>query len=503
MSEIDFIPAQQGWTRVFITDGRARPDHGPEFMACFMAGALDKSFGDISDIECPHPNVPGKFLKVGQIRSGDERATIDLVGRHALDIRSRMLQLGLKGCPLDVTVHYGDCEDLEVFTEFKKVMFLEDAYITSYSTSELGTLSSDGQAEIDETAPISAQTVYDYTPLKFSEEAADVVTNEVLDVVICDDISCGYCEEESDGCQKIYALTTSAGGLPGTPADVVFSLDGGDTWYAHDIDTLGAAEAPNALACIGEYLVVVSNASNSLHYALLDDVTDVIDPAWTEVAVGFVAGGEPNDIWSVGTKAWIVGDFGYIYVCTDPTAGVTVQDAGETTISQLNAVHALNKNFAVAVGNDGVVVVAEDGTRWSLTPTNPVGPGTDLTSVWVKSKTEWWVTASDGNLYYTLNGGETWTQKAFIGDGAGTAEAIVFATDSIAYLSHTTAAPLGRLLASFDGGYSWIVLPQLPGLIEANDRFNALAACQADPKLLVAVGLHDNGTDGIIVVGEN
>jgi len=132
MTEFNFVPAQSGWTRVFINDGRARPDHEPEFMACFMAGSLSKSFGDITDIECPHPNQPGKFVKVGQIRSGDERATIDLVGHHALDIRSRMLQLGLKGCPLDVTVHYGDCEDLEIYSDFKKIMFLEDAYITAY-----------------------------------------------------------------------------------------------------------------------------------------------------------------------------------------------------------------------------------------------------------------------------------------------------------------------------------------------------------------------------------
>lgn len=499
----NFIPAQTGWTRVFIIAGRARPDHEPEFMACFRAGSPSKPFGDITDIECPHPSQPGKFVKVGQIRSGDDRATIDLMGKHALDIRSRMLQLGLQGCPLDVFVHYGDCEDLSIYNDFKKILVFEDAGITEWGADDLGTLDDDGQAEVNETSPISAQIIYDYVPLSFSEEAGDVVTNPVIDVVICDDISCGYCVDESDGCQKIYALTNAALGSPAGIPDIVFSLDGGVTWYAHDIDSLLTGEDPNALACVGPYLVVVSNADNALHYTLLADVTFTTDPVFTEVAVGFVPGAGPNDIWSVGNKAWIVGDNGYVYVLTDPTAGVTVQDAGLATTSPLNAVHALNANFAVAVGDDGVVIVAEDGERWSLTPTNPVGPGINLTSVWVKSKTEWWVTASDGNLYYTLNGGETWVQKAFTGDGAGTTEAIVFATDSIAYLSHTEAGTLGRILGSFDGGNSWIVLPQQPGLIEVNDGFNALAACQVDPKLLVAVGVNENGTDGIIVVGAN
>jgi hypothetical protein len=293
----------------------------------------------------------------------------------------------------------------------------------------------------------------------------------------------------------------TAGSPPGIP-DIVFSLDGGLTWYAHDIDTLTTGVNPNALACVGQYLVVVSNADNALHYTLLANMTNLVDPVFTRVAVGFVGGGEPNDIWSVGNKAWIVGDLGYVYVLTDPTAGVTVQDAGEATRSQLNAVHALNANFAVAVGNDGEIIVSENGTNWAQTLASPLGIGDNLTSVWVKSKTEWHVTADNGNLYFTLDGGETWTLNAFDGSGAGVTEAIVFATDSIAYLSHTTAADVGRLLASFDGGYSWIVLPQGPGLMPVSQEFTAIAACQADPKLLVAVGDED-ATDGIIVVGAN
>ena len=498
----DFNPAQTGWTRVFIIEGRARPDHAPDFQSCMRAMSLSKPFGDVTDIECPSASEPGKFTKTGQIQSGDDRATITLEGRHALDLRSVLLKLGKRRCPADVQIHYSDCEDLSQFNLFKKIVVLEDVLFTEYGTEDLGALEDDQQSAVNETAPVSAQILYDYTPLILTEEGEDVVTTPLLDVVICDDISCGFCSEESDGCQKIYAISTAAGGSPGTPPDVVFSLDGGSTWYAHDIDTLLTAEVPSALACVGQYIVVVSNETNSLHYTLIADMTNLVDPAFTEVAVGFVGGGEPNDIWSVGNKAWIVGDFGYVYVLTDPTAGVTVQDAGITTASQLNAVHALNANFAVAVGNDGDVIVSEDGVNWAQTVTHPVAPGTDLTSVWVKSKTEWWVTSDAGTLHYTINGGETWAIKAFDGSGTGVAEAIVFATDSIAYLSHSTATDVGRLLASFDGGQSWIILPQGPGLIPISEEFTAIAACQADPKLLVAVGDED-ATDGIIVVGTN
>lgn len=507
----DFNPAQTGYTRVFIIDGRARPDHVPAFQSCMRAQSLSKPFGDVTDIECPSPTEPGKFNKVGQIQSGDDRATLTLEGRHALDLRSILLNIAQRRCPVDVQIHYSDCEDLSQFNLFKKVMFLEDALMTEYGTEDIGALEDDQQSAINETAPVSASKLYDFVPLSFSEEGEDVISSTLLDVVICDDVSCGFCKEgrgydESDGCQKVYSISTAAAGSPVGIPDVIFSLDGGLTWYAHDIDTLLTGEDPNALACVSGWLVIVSNATNSLHYTPLIDITGLMpyDPVFVQNGVGFVAGGEPNDIWSVGNKAWIVGDGGYIYVLTDPAIGVTVQDAGEATPSILHAVHALNENFAVAVGNDGIVLVAEDGTNWSQSPNLVVGIGTNLTSVWVKSKTEWWVTANNGNLYYTLDGGEVWTQKAFYGDEAGIANAIVFATDSIAYLAHTTADDVGRLLTSFDGGYSWIVLPQMPGEMPLAHDITAIAACQADPKLLVAVGQQDAAQgDGLVIVGRN
>ena len=48
-----FNPAKTAYSRVFIIDGRAQPDHEPEFQSCMKAGSLDQSCGDIEKIECP------------------------------------------------------------------------------------------------------------------------------------------------------------------------------------------------------------------------------------------------------------------------------------------------------------------------------------------------------------------------------------------------------------------------------------------------------------------
>lgn len=498
----DFIPAQTGLSRVFIIEGRARPDHAVEYQSCMRAMALSKSFGDVTDIECPDPTRPGSYVKVGEVQAGDERSTLTLEGRYAVDVRSRMLQLAKRKCALDVQIHFGICEDLSNHNNFTKILFLEDARLLSYDTEDLGSLQSADSAPINETVEISATKIYDITPQGFVQKADDIVTTEVVDVVFCDQISCGECEDESTGCEKIYSVTIQAGGSPGTPPDVVWSLDGGLNWEDDDIDTLGVAEDPSAVACVMGYLVVPSNDSNSVHIVPLTELNGIDDPAFQNITAGFIPGGEPNDISSVGTKAWIVGDFGLIYVMTDPPSGVVIQDNGATTSSVLNAVHALNSNRAIAVGNDGAVVFTVDGETWQLTETNPVAVGTDLVSCVMKTRDVWFVGAGDGFLWFTLDGGETWSLNAFAGDGVGSVSDITFSTDSMGYFTHITDAPIGRIFATYNGGNDWVALPLSDGVMPETLGLNAVAACANEPELVVAVGLGEAlDTDGIIIVG--
>jgi len=499
----DYVPAKTSLSRVFLIEGRARPDHNPAYQTAVRAQSPSKNFGDVTRIEAPDSQNYGKFVEIGRIRGEEERATLTLEGRYALDLRSELLRLARKGCAVDVQVHFGQCEDPSAFNNFVKDLILEDVLLVNYEGDDLGALQSGDDSAVNERTELSAKEMYEITPLSFAERAEDVMTNEGIDVVICDDVSCGDCADESDGCKKVFALTKAAGGSAGTPADIVYTLDGGQNFYAHDIDSLSAAEEPNALACLGDYVVVVSVASLSLHYAPKADFkAGTGDPVFTEVATGFVVGKGPQDIWSIGQKAFIVGRGGYVYMTTDPTGGVSVLDAGIATLDNLRSVHALSKTFAVAAGENGSVIFTEDGSIWKAVTLKPVGAGVHINTIKAKNKKEWWIGTSNGRTYYTLDQGVSWTEKAFPGSGAGVVYDIVMATDSVFYLSHATAAPLGRLLSSFDGGHSWVVLPNKVGILPDADRFTAIAACTADPKMLVAVGLAGNAADGIVLVGD-
>ncbi len=69
------------------------------------------------------------------------------------------------------------------------------------------------------------------------------------------------------------------------------------------------------------------------------------------------------------------------------------------------------------------------------------------------------------------------------------------------YVSYITTAPIGVVVASFNGGYDFVAMPLGTALFPANLRINRLAACMVDPELVVAVGI-EAGTDGIIVTGK-
>jgi hypothetical protein len=495
-------PLTSGKTRVFIIEGRARGDHSPSYQTCLRMAGVTWGQGDVTRVECPSDTQFDAFEESAKIKGSKDRPTTSLVGRFPLDVKSEILRLVRKGCSVDVQLNAGECTDPRIFTAFKKKVILEDVDFTNYTTDDLGALQSGDRAPVNETGEISAKDLYEVVPLSFAERAGNLVTNEVLDVVICDAVSCGECEDESDGCQKIFAITKAAGGSPSTPPDIVFSLDGGASWYAYDINSMTAVADPDELDCLGSYVVVVSATTCSLHYALKSEFTGLVAPFFTAVATGFVAGGCPAAIKSVGNYAFIAGKNGYVYGTSDPTAGVSVLDAGVATADDLYAIDALDTEFAVAVGENSSIIKTEDGVTWSAVA-GPVGLGIGVTlyTVALKSQTEWWIGTSNGRLYATYDGGVTWVLQAFPGSGTGIVYYVAIASDSVMYIAHQTALTKGRILRSYDGGHEWVVLPETSGLIPANDRINALAVCVLDPNMVVGVGLADLSSDGFIVVG--
>ena len=140
---------------------------------------------------------------------------------------------------------------------------------------------------------------------------------------------------------------------------------------------------------------------------------------------------------------------------------------------------------------------------WVETTIRPVGVGVELTCVAMKDENIWFVGTDGGEVYYTLDQGATWTLKGFPGSGAGVVRDIDFPSDTIGWLAHSDATPTGRILRSLSGGESWDQVPEGAAPIPASDYYGALYGCRDNPNFMAAVGLGDDGADGIIVVGED
>jgi len=463
------------------------------------AGTAEQSFGDIERIECPDPDGYGLFDEIGFIQGAIERATSSLIGRYASDLASDLLEIAKRRCTADIQVHFGVCTDPRSFNTFTKAVLFENVSLTSWSVDELGALSSDENSAINETVDLSIDEVIEVLPMAFVGRAADLLFNEAVDVVICDQQGCGdECEDESTGCEKIYVLVGGITGSPGTPPDIVYSTDKGATWAIDEVTSLLATEGANALACIGDYVVVVSNDSNSLEWKLRALINAGTAFNWTEVALGFVLTGEPNDIWSVGTYAFIVGDGGYIYGCTDPTAGVTVLDAGVATTEDLLAVHALDDQFVVAVGENDAIVWAPDGVTFAAA--TATGGGGDLQCIWIKGEREWYIGDDNGDIYYSLDQGTTWTLTAAVPGGATIIHDIQFASNSVAYACGNLS-DVGKIWRTYSSGNSWVTMPDGVGILPVALDLNALAACEFDENFVVTVGEGAVANDGIIITG--
>jgi len=489
-------PVRTPFSRVWTIEGQAGPANVPVYQGQVRAMGASWAFGDRTPVREPDPGRYNAFRIIDAIKGERDLPALPLEGRYQFTV-SEFLRMARIGCPLDVQVHFGKCQDPRNFDRgWDKILVLEGADFSNWSTGELGALEQGQDAIVNEPIDLNGLDMYEVKQLKLAALAGSQIVQEVLDVAICDSVSCGICGIASNGCQRFFALQSAIGGSPGLAAEIVASADGGATLVESNVTSLAANQNANAMACVGTYLAVVSQGDISIHYALIADIFTNTE-TWVENIAGLVNG--PNDIFSLGSAfTWVVGQGGYVYFYSDITAAAVTQNAGVATAQNLNAIDGIDENNLVAVGASNAVIYTRDGSTW-VAVTGP-SVGIALNAVAMRTEDEWYVGDASGNLWYTRDAGVTWTAKAFPGSGSGVVYDIVFATPTVGYLAHTTSGGAGRILRTVNGGQTWYVLPEGTGSIPSNQRIGALAACGEDVNVVYGGGL-GVGTDGILVQG--
>jgi hypothetical protein len=186
-------PTKNDFSRVFIIENQAGPANVPDYQGQTIGEGIDWSLGDTSPIQIPNPNRYGDFIEVGQIAAEKERPTTSLRGRYPTSL-SDMLRVARQGCPFDAQIHIGTCQNPQDFDGgWDKIVVYEGAKYSSYSTDELGALESGDRAAVGETGDLSATDLYEIVRMGFVERGGDIVSTEIIGIVVCDTVSCGDC----------------------------------------------------------------------------------------------------------------------------------------------------------------------------------------------------------------------------------------------------------------------------------------------------------------------
>lgn len=511
------ISISQGHVRSFTQRGGPRPNNavryaGQDEQYLAINGLSHPVRGGVTPIRVPDPNRLKGYINVGESVEPADFGGVTILMR---EMQGKLpLAHGDMRCAFNVYAAVGNCKNLSDFnsgwSDFVRI--ISGIQINDRDHGDVTGWDSDDPLETSMTGTIADH--YSVGRLGFGDNATPNVDRQVIDAVYGKDAQCGDCGAVNDGTRFIYAISLSSGaGSPGLPAELHYSTDYGRTWTEAAITGIGASEDPIAIDIVGNKLLILSRTAGSAtlggyYYASIDPDTG-IPGAFTKVTTGFVANAQPNDVYVLSPReVFFAADGGYVYKAEDITAGVSAINAGAATTSNLLRIHGDMGETIVATGAASTVIISTNrGNTFATTQANPSGVAADVSAVAVLSDKHYWVGLSNiGRVFYTLDGGKSWTEQAFDNNGSGSVRDIVFATPEVGYFSHDTTTPTARIFGTWNGGANWTrSSPRIRNLPTFN-RATRLAVptagvSQTNANHLLVAGLAGNGTDGVLLRG--
>ena len=498
--------------RTFIQQGGAGPENSLQYAGqtgtYFVVGDIDNPVsGGVSKINFYNESQYGGGYKT--IGITEEAADFPSVSLTLMDPHGRIPWFHQDNlCPFTVYDLSGTCKDpsnfLRGWSNYMRV--LSGLKPTDRSTTAPTSQDSDEVVTTELSCTITGG-VYTLGSISFGEQAGTEVGSTVVGAVYGTQIQCAGCGKANDGTKWIYTVAKYETPSATTPTEVIYTTDGGATWSQVTVGT--GAETPVAITIVGTYLVVV--CTTSFFYSDINTLTGV-PGTFTEVVQSAWSTHNAKGITVLSQReVFVCGEDGYIYKSSNIPSGFVTHNAGAATTADLHSISNDGGDVLVAVGVTGTVIRSSNrGETFSSTTTEPDGAVTNL-SVGVKDKYQYWVGTNDGKLWYTLDGGETWTESAFSGEkGSGTIDSIVWVTDEVMHFAHANGSSVARIYTTSNGGVSFDnnvgASPRLVGF-PVCDKILQIAVPYTNDRTIAAnnicaVGIAADGTDGIIVLGK-
>jgi photosystem II stability/assembly factor-like uncharacterized protein len=206
--------------------------------------------------------------------------------------------------------------------------------------------------------------------------------------------------------RAIHFLNATTGWIAGDSV-VYRTTDGGDTWSLHTSAPFLTTTSIRSIWFVSSTLGYALTSNTSLYRSTDGGAT------WSSYLSVPIGGGLS---FVNATTGWMVGRHGAGTPVTSNIRKTT--DGGSSFLTQtspttkmLQAVHAVNANIAIAVGDSVIVRTTDGGVTWSAV-TNGVPANRNFKSVYFLDAATGFVVGENGVILSTNDTGASWTQES-------------------------------------------------------------------------------------------
>lgn len=427
------------------------PGKKPDYLGtCFDGDALPDPRGDTDPIQCYDSR--GRFVTVGKTRTAPGKGTTVLTGlqQKAITIAEQYKE---RDCEFVFYGSQADCAPWGTFNNYVKLYGYEDTFITDNPIANWLARETDAESTSAYNLTLMPSRI-DMRNLTMMALTSDS-DQDLISVAVRDFRCAGACGDAiSPGDDAIFGGT---GAVAATPD--VQRLQNGST-NPTDVANLPFAVDEDVISMV-RFMVdatterwlaareAIAGANPEWQYTDDGGAT-----AWVSVVFTIGANNEgaqgPQALFALDhDHIWFVTDTGEIYFSDDGGLTQTLQLSG----TSLYAVHFIDSQNGFAVGAaDEMYSTTNGGITWTtLTGT---GGGGDLLTLHVFTANRLIVGTDDGDIWMSWDAGANWTQQ--VDFGTGTVPRLHFWSALRGVAIFNTAAPVGTIYQTSDGGYSWV-----------------------------------------------
>lgn len=417
--------------------------------SCFDGDDLPDSQGDADPIMCY--DAQGRWVVKGTTRTPPDKNTFGVTG--LLDRAVTVLEpLKERQCPFNFYASLGECGTRGISpNNADKLYVYGPVWVTDNPIQQWMARMDDAETLANYAFSAMPGRIDLRTPV-FTELTTDS-DQDMLSLAVRDSrcaSACGY--QILPGDDAYFGAT---GAVAATPD--VQRLQNGST-NPTDVANLPFLVDENCVSSVRfqvdadteRWLIArEAVAANPPEVAYTDDggVT-----AWVTVVIGATA-----NVGALGPQALFALDFNHIWYSAGSEMYFS-SDGGLTWTLQLSptaveAIHFVDARNGFAVGlADEMYRTVDGGTTWETLA--GTGGAADLLTLHVFSEQRIIVGTDDANFWYSWDSGDNWTELLDLA-AAGEITRLHFWSDARGVAVYNTAAPVGTVYLTSDGGNSW------------------------------------------------